>query len=432
MYHVSYDSFHYWTDDGDFAGAIPIGQCEPYPRDLAVISRYRTLFPSRGRTYIDIGAHIGTTLAPYSRLFAQRIGFEANPDAFTLLRKNMTENKIECQLEPVALYDHACRGTIRQHGSNSGCYYFTEDPDGPVECRTLDSYAFESVDFLKIDVEGAELAVLTGAKETLLRCKPLVQLECNGLSDRLYGVSRADILSFLKDLGYVLYAEAGANLFFYVPRLEPYQIFCYWGASPMSETRQRSLDLLRERTGCAIILLTHKTFPQVALPEFPIHPAFPFLSDVHQSDYARIYLMHHYGGGYSDIKRPLVSWRGAFDDLLASDAWVNGYPEPGPGGIAYLPVLDKWESLVGNGAYICLPRTPLTTEWYTAAHALLDERLPILRVNPARSPRDMAEYGTGYPLEWNELLGRIFHRVCATCLPHILRTLSPPSFASYL
>lgn len=45
--------------------------------------------------------------------------------------------------------------------------------------RTLDGFRFERVDFLKIDVEGHELAVLRGAEETLRRCRPLLLFEAD-------------------------------------------------------------------------------------------------------------------------------------------------------------------------------------------------------------------------------------------------------------
>ena len=39
----------------------------------------------------------------------------------------------------------------------------------------------------------------------------------------------------------------------------------------------------------------------------PLHPAYNDLSLVHRSDYLRAYLLHHHGGGYCDLKRPIKS-----------------------------------------------------------------------------------------------------------------------------
>jgi hypothetical protein len=53
---------------------------------------------------------------------------------------------------------------------------------------------------------------------------------------------------------------------------------------------------------------------------------------------------------------------------------------------------------------------------------LLDDKLPMLRTNPAKCSTDCAESKTGYPIEWNEMLGRIFHRICAEYVDHIIQT----------
>jgi len=43
--------------------------------------------------------------------------------------------------------------------------------------RTLDSYGFTNVGFIKIDVEVFERAVLSGSRETILRERPVLQVE---------------------------------------------------------------------------------------------------------------------------------------------------------------------------------------------------------------------------------------------------------------
>jgi hypothetical protein len=48
-----------------------------------------------------------------------------------------------------------------------------------VETRRIDDYDFPDVGFIKIDVEGHELAVLAGAEATVTRHKPTLLVECN-------------------------------------------------------------------------------------------------------------------------------------------------------------------------------------------------------------------------------------------------------------
>jgi FkbM family methyltransferase len=43
--------------------------------------------------------------------------------------------------------------------------------------RTLDSFTFGRVDWLKIDAEGCELDIMRGGQETIARCRPVVLLE---------------------------------------------------------------------------------------------------------------------------------------------------------------------------------------------------------------------------------------------------------------
>ena len=46
-----------------------------------------------------------------------------------------------------------------------------------VQVRRLDDFAFGAVDFIKVDVEGAEFAFLPGAVATLRRCRPVLLIE---------------------------------------------------------------------------------------------------------------------------------------------------------------------------------------------------------------------------------------------------------------
>jgi len=198
----------------------------------------------------------------------------------------------------------------------------------------------------------------------------------------------------------------------------------------MSINRLDSLQQLIDTSDCDVILITKQNLHEYILPDIPLHPAFPYLSETHKADYLRTYFMHFHGGGYSDVKKTTGSWEQCFKDLYKSDYWICGYKEI-PIGVAYPPVIDKWQELIGNGAYICKPNTPLTQEWYSGMIAVLDAKLERLMQFPARTPQDMAGSGTGYPLEWNEMLGRIFHRVCYKYKEKLLNTLPISIFIDY-
>jgi hypothetical protein len=211
------------------------------------------------------------------------------------------------------------------------------------------------------------------------------------------------------------------------------KIYCFWtGSNEITPNRVNCLEQLKATTNCEVILVTKDTLPNYILPDHPLHEAYQYLSETHKADYLRTYFMNFYGGGYTDIKYTTGSWTPAFDDLHNSDAWMNGYKEGDSGCIAYPPVAEYWNELIGNGAYIAKPRTPLTEEWYSAMITFLDSRLEKLRLNPARYPRDGYSGSTNYPIAWAEMLGFIFHRVSFTYRDKLLKTVPTPIFHSYL
>jgi hypothetical protein len=215
----------------------------------------------------------------------------------------------------------------------------------------------------------------------------------------------------------------------------PKTIYTFWtGTNPMSENRIYSLEQLKTVSEGNVKLINTENLSDYLLETEPLHPAYPYLSETHKADYLRTYFMHFYGGGYTDIKETTGSWIGAFNELKNYDnKWMCGYPETF-NGVAYGPVVDKWKDLIGNGAYICKPQTPLTTEWYAEMIALLDSRLDRLKRFPATHPQDSGDGSAdyeGYPIEWNEMLGRIFHRVAYKYKEHLLNTLPTPIFINY-
>jgi hypothetical protein len=200
----------------------------------------------------------------------------------------------------------------------------------------------------------------------------------------------------------------------------------------MSSQRKLCMEQLQIKSECNVILITPDTLNNYILPDHPLHPAYQYLSEVHKSDYLRTYFMNFFGGGYSDIKYTTGSWNKSFEDLYnATDKWMIGYKEV-KGGVAYPPLANEYNLLIGNGAYICKPNTPLTNTWYNEMIKLLDEKLDSLKQNPANHPRDYSGCnGSKYPIEWNEMLGRIFHRVSYNYKDKLLNTLPISIFHSY-
>ena len=83
---------------------------------------------------------------------------------------------------------------------------FSRQYDTEVAVTTLDGLVaragLDRVDVVKIDVEGAELAVLHGARATLERCHPVLLLEVEDRHLGKYGVVPEDVVRHLARFGY--------------------------------------------------------------------------------------------------------------------------------------------------------------------------------------------------------------------------------------
>lgn len=193
----------------------------------------------------------------------------------------------------------------------------------------------------------------------------------------------------------------------------PKLIYIFWtGDNEMSENRLKAIQVLQQKSGVDIQLITPNNLAEYILPDFPLHPAYKFLSLNHRSDYLRCYFMHHYAGGYSDVKMCQHSWLPMFENLEQSNAWLIGYPETAKTGLGArnLPkirnkMIKYLSQITGNGCYICRPYSPLTTEWYAELHRRLDEKYELVKQNAGNIWGD----NEGYPFQWTELGGDILH-----------------------
>lgn len=219
------------------------------------------------------------------------------------------------------------------------------------------------------------------------------------------------------------------------------RLFCFWtGENKMPPNRIAALNTL-SRSGLKVVFIEKYNLDKWILKEDKIHPAYYNLSAVHKADFLRVYFMHHYGGGYCDIKNINESWLDAYDDLYSGNKLVVGYPEIGwkgvamVGGFEYIKLILNHKKLIGNGAYICKSNTNFTTEWYEKTRKFLDIFASQLQENPANDPEDYkGKINNGkvskYPLKWSQLLGNIFHPLCYKYRKQIIRNLPPPDFIS--
>jgi FkbM family methyltransferase len=166
----------------------------------------------RGMVACDIGANAGF----YSLLMAGAVGkeglvyaFEPQPDNLNYLRRHLQLNGIRNVLasdEAVADFVGEAR-----FAANRGSYQGRLDEDGQlcVPVVTLDHLfatgRLQPADLVKIDVEGAELNVLKGARKFLKRFRPVIFLATHGAEVHQH------CCQFLRDCGYRLRTLDGAS-----------------------------------------------------------------------------------------------------------------------------------------------------------------------------------------------------------------------------
>jgi hypothetical protein len=152
--------------------------------------------------------------------------------------------------------------------------------------------------------------------------------------------------------------------------------------------------------------------------------------------------MHHYGGGWTDIKHTSADWRPHFAKLRSSNAIALGYQEI-PDGIPHIksPLGDElranYKQNIGLCAFIFKRYSLITNEWIQGLNSKLDSLLNPLRETPATTPQDQlglkkTDGSTSkYPIEWAGLLGEIFHPLIYAHNTAVLQADIAPLFHSY-
>jgi FkbM family methyltransferase len=155
--------------------------------------RFLSSFVRPGQTVFDVGAWEG----PYALFFAELVGkegrvhaFEPDPKALAALRDNIKANRLanvdtedSClsNADGQALFYDAGGATIGSLVRND---LVATLPQIVVKATTIDRYCRDRnihVDGIKLDVEGAEVLAVEGAREVIRAFSPWVFLEFHGM-----------------------------------------------------------------------------------------------------------------------------------------------------------------------------------------------------------------------------------------------------------
>lgn len=175
----------------------------------------------KGDTVIEAGANLGSETLLMSKLVGNGMvyGFEPNPYTFERLSINVSINN----LSNVKVFDVA----MGESDGNISFNIYPKDFCNPgmsskymetsitrkitVVQKTLDTFVKEQnigkVDFLKMDIQGAEMDLLMGASQTISKHKPAIFLEALAL----YNDTKALYEKF-KEYGYNVYMIGEENI----------------------------------------------------------------------------------------------------------------------------------------------------------------------------------------------------------------------------
>ncbi len=156
----------------------------------------------------DIGANVGIYSLLFSRYSKLIYAFEPFPRNLSFLYRMLKLNNIEnVIIVPCAVADKDGLSWFQKAHSNAEGRLNTSGSQ-PVSVISLDTFIKESKlipNLLKIDVEGAELSVLKGAKELLSISKPIILIETHG------DTIKKKCFEFLKQMGYRYFEPIDSN-----------------------------------------------------------------------------------------------------------------------------------------------------------------------------------------------------------------------------
>ncbi len=179
-----------------------------------------------GMTALDVGSNLGEMALHMGRLVGttgQVHAFEPMPLAFSRLSEHITRNHLENIIRPwpLALGNH--EGMLHLHApredaDNQGLGSIVNPEIAAaserieVAASTLDAWrhheSIGKIDFIKLDIQGAEWLFLEGAAETLRECRPEIAMEISPADLAKINHTSRELVQAVEKLGYRVYAIA--------------------------------------------------------------------------------------------------------------------------------------------------------------------------------------------------------------------------------
>ena len=182
-------------------------------------------FIHSGDICLDVGANIGT----FSVLIARLVGSDGRVFAFEpfeqtrqLLAKNLQLNDVAniVKIQSQVISDRINSYGSRLNSKNMGATRFQENKNNSEDNNLESNFTSTTLDFwirdrseiqslqaIKIDVEGMEIKVIQGATELLKKYQPILYIEVCKSQYKNYGFNIEDLEKILQDFGYHFFRE---------------------------------------------------------------------------------------------------------------------------------------------------------------------------------------------------------------------------------
>lgn len=180
--------------------------------ELFLRQLYRFVSPTDSPVVLDCGANIGLSILYVKALYpkARITAFEPDPVAFGVLQGNVERfGLVDVELRQEAVWRSNGVARFRQQGGDAGRLAMAGEVSAAIDVRTtrIRDFLEEPVDFLKIDIEGAESEVIEDCAGSLGRVQRMF-VEYHSLVNRL---QRVDVIfRVLREAGLRTHVEAFA------------------------------------------------------------------------------------------------------------------------------------------------------------------------------------------------------------------------------